>query len=300
LEAETPSEKEQNLKDDLEKFEERPTIVITGANGMVGRALLKKLQQTSAWTVALLRSAVELPANQVIVGPLDSPASAEIVRKADYVVHLAGTLFPLDRNSYHAANVETTQSMVRDLKEGGVKRILFLSYVGADEVSKNVYLRTKATAENLLRGTGKEVIIFRCTHIIGSPESPGPLAQSMLAKPGRKVGIVGKGDQIVAPLYLRDVVTALIVALKEGKPGTYELAGPDKMTMNDLARLLNRNPQVRLSHLPQWMARALGTLMPKLLPRPFVEVIMQDSVGDPSRAAHAFGLRLTSLRTIWR
>ena len=105
---------------------------------------------------------------------------------------------------------------------------------------------------------------------------------------------------MVAPLYLRDVVTALIVALKEGKPGTYELAGPDKMTMNDLARLLNRNPEVRLSHLPQWMARALGTLMPKLLPRPFVEVIIQDSVGDPSHAAHTFGLRLTSLRTIWR
>jgi nucleoside-diphosphate-sugar epimerase len=122
----------------------------------------------------------------------------------------------------------------------------------------------------------------------------------MLAKPGRKVGILGKGDQMVSPLYLRDVVTALIVALKEGKPGIYELAGPDRMSMNDLARLLNRNPEVRLSHLPQWIARALGALIPRLLPRPFVEVIMQDSVGDPSRAANIFGLEFTSLRTIWR
>ena len=288
------------MKDDLEKFDERPTIVITGANGMVGRALLKKLQQTSAWTAALLRSAVELPAKQVMVGPFDSPSSAELIRKADYVVHLAGTLFPLDRNSYQAANVETTQSIVGALKEGRAKRTLFLSHVGADEGSKNVYLRTKAMAENLLRRTGKEVVVFRCTHIIGSSESPGPLAQSMLAKPGRKVGILGKGNQMVAPLYLGDVVKALIVALKEGKPGIYELAGPDKMTMNDLARLLNRNPEVRLSHLPQWMAQALGFLMPGLLPRPFVEVILQDSVGDPSRAAYTFGLRLTSLRTIWR
>jgi len=45
-------------------------------------------------------------------------------------------------------------------------------------------------AENLLRGTGKELVTFRCTHIIGPPESPGPLAQSMLAKPGKKVGIL--------------------------------------------------------------------------------------------------------------
>lgn len=288
------------MKNDLEQFDERSTIAITGANGMVGRALLKRLQQTSAWTVALLRSEVELPARQVLVGPLDSPSSAEVIRKADYVIHLAGTLFPLDRNSYQAANVESTQSIVGALKEGRAKRALFLSHVGADEASKNLYLRTKAMAENLLRGTGKELVIFRCTHIIGSPESPGPLAQSMLAKPGRKVGILGKGNQMVAPLYLADVVKALIVALKEGKPGIYDLAGPDKMSMNDLALLLNRNPEMRVSRLPQWMARVLGALLPKFLPRPFVEVIMQDSIGDPSRAASTFGLKFTSLRTIWR
>jgi nucleoside-diphosphate-sugar epimerase len=287
------------VKDDIEPFDERPTIVITGANGMVGRALLKKFQQTSAWTVALLRSAVELPVKQVMVGPFDSPSSAEAIKNADYVIHLAGTIFPLDRDSYQAANVETLQSIVGALKEGRIKRALYLSTVGADEGSTNIYLRTKAMAENLLRGTGKELVIFRCTHIIGSPESPGPLAQSMLAKPGRKVGILGKGNQQVAPLYLADVVKALMVALKEGKSGTYELAGPDRMTMNDLARLLNRNPEVRLSHLPHWMIRVLGTLMPKLLPRPFVEVIMQDNVGDASRAAHTFGLKFTSLKTIW-
>ncbi len=288
------------MKDDIEQFEERPTIVVTGANGMVGRALLKKLQQTSAWTVALIRSAVELPARQVVVAPFDAPSSAEAVRKADYVIHLAGTLFPLDRNTYEAANVGTTQSIAGALKQGKAKRVLFLSYVGADEGSSNVYLRTKAMAERLLRETGKNLVIFRCTHIIGSPESPGPLAQSMRPKPGKKVGILGKGDQVVAPLYLADVVKALLAALKEGEPGTYELAGPERMTMNDLARLLNRNPEVRLSHLPPWAIRVLGTLMPKLLPRPFVEVIMHDSVGDHSLAAHTFGLKFTSLKTIWR
>jgi nucleoside-diphosphate-sugar epimerase len=294
------SAKESSVKNDPELFDERPTIVITGANGMVGRALLRRLQQTSAWTVALMRSTVDLPAKQTLVGSFDSPSSVEVLRKADYVIHLAGTLFPLDRNSYQAATVGTTQSIAGALKEGSIKRTLFLSHVGADESSTNIYLKTKATAENLLRETGKEVVIFRCTHIIGPPESPGPLAQSMLAKPGRKVGILGKGNQMVAPLYLGDVVTALVVALKEGKPGTYDLAGPDRMSMNDLARLLNRNPEVRLSHLPQGMVRVLGALMPRLLPRPFVEVIMQDCVADASRALHTFGLRLTSLRTIWR
>jgi nucleoside-diphosphate-sugar epimerase len=278
---------------------DRTVIVVTGANGFVGRTLLKRLQGAPARTIALTRYKVELPAKQIIPEPLNLPSCAEALRKADYVVHLAGTLFPVGGNSYRAANVQTTEAIVNPLKEGRAKRVLFLSYVGAREDSKNPYLQTKALAENLLKTTRKEVVVFRCTHIIGSPESPGPLAQSLLAKPGKKAGILGTGQQIVAPLYIMDVADALIAAMQEGIPGIYELAGPQKMSMDDLARLLNRNLDLRLSHLPNRLAQALGFLLP-MLPRPFVDVILQDSIGDSSRARTTFGLKFVPLRTIWK
>lgn len=220
------------------------------------------------------------------------------IREAAYVVHLAGTLRPVGTNSYHAANVETAQAVARAVKDASAKRVLFLSYVGASEGARNPYLHTKALAERMLAETGKDLVVFRCTHIIGSPAAPGPTALAMLARLGRGVTVLGSGRQAVAPVYLGDVVFALEAALGDGPPGTYELAGPGRMSMDDLVRLLNRNPEVAIRHLPGWAARVLGVLLPTM-PRPLVEVMVRDSVGDPSRAVAAFGLQLTSLRTIW-
>jgi nucleoside-diphosphate-sugar epimerase len=170
--------------------------------------------------------------------------------------------------------------------------------VGASEDSKNQYLRTKAQAERVLTATNKEAVIFRCTHIVGTPESPGPYALSLIAKPGKKAGVLGTGRKIVAPVYLGDVVTALVLAMTKGSPGVYELAGPEQMSVDQLVCIVNRNPEVPISHLPNPIARILGALLP-MLPSPFVDVILKDSIGDSSRAKSTFGLNLTSLRSIW-
>lgn len=274
-------------------------IVVTGANGLVGRMLLMRLRETHAQTIAVIRSEVELPAKRIIAAPLNSPQAVAAIKDADYVVHLAGTLYPTGRNSYKDANVDTAEAVANALKNGKAKRVLFLSYVGASEDSKNPYLHSKAIAEQLLRTTGKEVVVFRCTHIIGPPDFPGPLTSSMLMKQGKKANVLGDGRQVVAPVYVGDVVTALLAAMKTGSPGIYELAGPEQMSMNDLARLLNRNPEVRIAHVSNWFIRFLGRILP-MLPSPFVDVILSDSVGDSSRAKSVFEFKLTSLRTIWR
>lgn len=171
------------------------TVVVTGADGQVGRAFLQRLSATQTSTVALTRRPAEVPAHRQVTGALDAPAAIAALQEAEYVVHLAGTLRPLHGNSYQHANVETTQAVASALHQGQAKRILFLSYVGASASSRNPYLRTKAIAERLLAATGKELVVFRCTHILGSPEEPGPTALALLAQPGRGVMVLGTGRQ---------------------------------------------------------------------------------------------------------
>lgn len=60
------------------------------------------------------------------------------------------------------------------VKRDQTRQLVFLSYVGASEASANSYLATNARAERILKETGVPVTVFRCTHIIGSPENPGP------------------------------------------------------------------------------------------------------------------------------
>lgn len=274
------------------------TVAITGANGQVGRALLERLATLSVRTVALTRSPAKLPASEFISGPLDSYEALFALRRANIVVHLAGTLRPVGKDSYWTANGKTADLLAFALTPSSARRVLFVSYVGASEESSNVYLHLKARAERILRETGKDLVVFRCSHIIGSPDSPGPTARSLQARRGRAAIVLGTGRQRVAPVFVGDVVSALVAALTRGAPGVYDLTGPERMTIDELVRVVNRNPNVPLRHVPDGLARFLGRMVPRL-PGPLVEVMLRDSLGDPSRAIETFDLKLTSVRSVW-
>ena len=111
-------------------------VVITGASGHVGSVLSSRL--------------TEMPNAVRLVGRQDD--LVEAMREADAVVHLAGTLQPLKGNTYEQANVETARKTMEAVAGSSVKRIGFLSYVGADPTSPNDYLRTKSEAESLVAG----------------------------------------------------------------------------------------------------------------------------------------------------
>ena len=271
-------------------------VVVTGASGQVGRRMLERLRETPAHTVALARRPFSAPALRCYTGSLDSSWARDAIEEADYVVHLAGTLRPAD-GSYWDANVETAAAVARSLARGAARRVAFLSYVGASADSDNEYLRTKAQAEQILAGTGRELVVFRSTHVVGPFHEPGPTAQAFLARGDRPVLVPGDGQQRVAPLYVDDVVSAVLSALVRGAPGTYDLAGPDIMTLDELVDMLNGG-RARIRHVPARLARLGARFIPSL-PAAAVDVMLRHSVGDASRAVETFGLKLRSLREQW-
>ncbi len=121
------------------------TVVITGASGQVGMALLSALQG-KARTVALVRRHTDLPASEVVTDWMQSPAARQMIARAGSIVHLAGNLRP-ERGDYQSANVATTEALCSALPNGTSARIVFLSFVGASESSSNAYLSTKARSE---------------------------------------------------------------------------------------------------------------------------------------------------------
>jgi NADH dehydrogenase len=272
-------------------------VVVTGASGQVGHALLARLAGLAVPTVGLVEHSTWVHASRVLAGPLVSPPTARALKEAGTIVHLAGTLRPMAPNTYEAANLRTTEAVAHALRHGDARRVLFLSYVGADERSPNLYLRLKARAERLLASTGKEVVVFRCTHIIGPRWAPGPTASALLAGPKGRVTVLGNGRQVIAPLNVDDVADALVAALQGGPAGIYDLAGPDRMRLDDLVRRLN-GEDVRIRHLPALLARLLGHVLPSLSP-PLVDVMLRDSIGDPARAVEAFVLRLRPVEAVW-
>lgn len=248
-------------------------IAITGASGQVGKALVSRLGRLPN-ELRLLERGDEL---------------APALRDAGAVVHLAGTLQPRGSNGYVRANLETVRRTVVALEGSAVDRVVFLSYVGADSRSPNEYLRAKGRAEDLLYGCGRNIVILRCSHIFGPPEQPGPTIASWLAKPRASARVLGNGRQLLAPVYLGDVVEAIVRALDPSAPvGRFDLVGPETMTLDDLVRAVNGGA-AEIRHVHATLARALGHALPRLTPA-LVDVLLSDSVGERGRAERAFGL----------
>jgi nucleoside-diphosphate-sugar epimerase len=204
------------------------------------------------------------------------------------VVHLAGTLRP-EGSSIEEANLETVRRTLGAVEGSSVERIVFLSCVGADPGAENAYLRAKGAAEELLRESGRDVVVLRCTHVFGPPEDPGPIVSALQGGPGERVCVPGDGQQRVAPVYREDVVDAIVAALDpRSYHGRFDLPGPEELSMDAFVSAVNGHP-VRLRHVPARLGRALARAAPTLNPD-LVDVMASDNVGEQVRADRAFGL----------
>ena len=117
-----------------------------------------------------------------------------------------------------------------------------------------------------------------------------------------KVLLLGSGSPRLAPLYRDDVVEAILhAALDPATPtGTFEFAGPDTVTAEELALLLNSKP-IRTRRIPVTLARLLARVTPTLTPE-LVDVMASDAVPteDVAATARLFGVELHHLRDVWR
>src|SRR5215510_2652077 len=273
------------------------SLVITGATGQVGRATIEALVRRGIRPTALVRGSEQLEGCTTISDWLTSDLATAAIENAAVIIHLAGGLNPPDHD-YEQANILPTQRVAQAVRPARTACIIFLSYVGASELSANRYLATKARAERLLRETGVPVTVFRCTHIIGPPGRPGPTAVNLLANRKKSVTVLGNGRQRLVPVYVGDVVAAIEAAISPVQPGTFDLQGPEEMSLDDLVRRLNGPAKVSITHVPAVVARLLRFVGPKL-PGPLIDVMLNDCRSEHPTAHSAFGLSLTSLDSLW-
>jgi uncharacterized protein YbjT (DUF2867 family) len=115
------------------------------------------------------------------------------------------------------------------------------------------------------------------------------------------VTILGRGTQRLAPLYRDDVVEAIVHAGldPETPTGTFELAGPDIMSAQEFAGLLNTMP-VRIRNTPVLLARLLGRIVPTLTPE-LVDVMLSDAIPseEVTVTAQQFGIELRHVADLW-
>jgi NADH dehydrogenase len=237
-------------------------ILLTGATGNLGTPLLRRLTTSGARVRCLVRDPRRLGPErvrvQIALGDLSEPASfRNALRGVDTVVHLAAAIRDQQRASIEELNAVATLRLLHAAERSGVERFVFFSALGASLHGRARFFRAKALAEQAVAASPLETTIF-APSIVYSPRDPWVrLLERMSLLP--VMPISGSGRALYQPIWSDDAAAAVIAALGGGDGrDRYDLAGPETMSYDDIARETLRalRRDRRLLHVPLPVVRA--------------------------------------------
>ena len=215
-------------------------ILLTGATGLVGSALLPKLLDEGHEVRCLVRDPRRLGSDRVRVqlslADLGDPRSLRhAVRGADIVIHLAAAIRDQPPQRVEEITALGTHRLLRAAERAGVGRFVFFSALGATSFQRTRFFRAKALAEQRVAASPLETTIF-APSIIYDPGDPWIRLQRRLALLPL-LPISGRGRAAYEPIWAEDAAQAVVASLSAA-PGRYELVGPERLTYERIARLV--------------------------------------------------------------
>jgi uncharacterized protein YbjT (DUF2867 family) len=239
-------------------------ILLTGATGDIGSALLRRLTVDGERVRCLVRDPRRLGPErvrvQIALGDLSDPGSfRNAMRGVKTVVHLAGALRDQQRGSIEELTGVATLRLVQAAERAGVERFVFFSALGASRHAATRFYRAKALAEQAVVESSVPSTVFAPSIVY----SPGNYWMRVLDRltllPA--VPVSGSGKAAYQPIWTEDVADCVRTALdRDGDARErYELAGPETLTYDEVARLVlrSRGRRRRLLHVPLPIVRPL-------------------------------------------
>jgi uncharacterized protein YbjT (DUF2867 family) len=242
------------------------SLFLTGAGGLVGRAVLDAVDRSRHRVVRLQRASsaprADARDDDIVMGDLLDPSSyAPSLAGIDTVVHLAAQTGRATRAEHWRVNAEGTTRLVEASARAGVKQFLFVSSIAVKFGNAPLYhyAEAKRVAESAVRSSGMPHTIVRPTIVLGPGSPIGARFRSLAALP--VLPIFGEGAVRLQPIDVRDVARVISAIIDERRSAdeVIEVGGPDTLTLEELLRRLHtllRGTSVRAVHLPLRPLRA--------------------------------------------
>jgi uncharacterized protein YbjT (DUF2867 family) len=245
-------------------------LLLTGATGLVGSALLRRLVVEGQPVRCLVRNPRRLGALrvrvQIALGDLSDPHSfRNAMRGIDTVVHLATVTRDQPRGSIEELTAMATWRMVAAAQRCGVERFVLLSALGACAHHPARLMRAKAVAEQAVCGTTLDSTVI-ATSFVYAPGDRWLTLIERLAALLPVVPVPGSGAARCQPMWADDVADCLMAALREpvgAGHNRYELAGPETLSYDQVITTVLRSigRERPLAHIPMPLAARLLRLL---------------------------------------
>lgn len=282
-------------------------LLVTGATGFIGRAVLRELSAAGYPIRILLRpseASPRLPHGIAVEAALCSLTDKRGVRAAmvgvNGVIHLASGENLGSRRYQPEKELQGARDLAEAAGEAQVSRFIFLSHLGASPTSAYPVLRLKAMTEETIRGCGIPYTIVRSAIVYG----PGDHFTTSLAKITSilplMVPIPGNGETLLQPLFVNDLARAIVWVLEEAYTlgQTYEIGGPEFLSLRQMFGLVLQaigKRRALVSVRPPYL-RAAAWLIERLFPQPaittfWLDYLAVDRIADLQTLPRQIGLQ---------
>jgi NADH dehydrogenase len=285
-------------------------VTVFGGSGFVGRNVVRALcKRDYRIRVAVRRPELAghlQPLGRVgqihaVQANLRYPASiAAAMRDSHVAINLVGILAESGAQRFDAVQAAGAGAVAKAAAAIGA-RMVHVSAIGADENSPSRYARSKAAGEKAVLSAVPSATIFRPSVVFG-PEDQFTNRFAALARMSPALPLIGGGATKLQPVYVGDVAAAVAEAVDgNAKAGaTYELGGPEVLTMREVMELILATIERHrmLVSLPFGLAKLQALLLQyapgplKLTPDQVALLRSDNVVSEPAKAA---GLTLEGL-----
>jgi NADH dehydrogenase len=223
-------------------------VLVAGGTGFVGGYLCTELVGRGHDVTALARDPEpgDVPDGvDTVAGDVTNYESiADAFAGRDAVVNLVALspLFePKGGNAMHeTVHLGGTENCVEAAETHGVDRFVQMSNLGADPDASTHLLRAKGNAERVVRESDLDWVIVRPSIIFGDGDEITGFTK--LVTTPYVAGLPGGGSTPFQPIYVGDVAHVFAEALEDDRHvhETYEIGGPEVLTLADITRLVYR------------------------------------------------------------
>jgi uncharacterized protein YbjT (DUF2867 family) len=284
-------------------------VMVIGASGLIGAAVVRALCATGDSVIALARRAVpsaSVTAVAVDIATLDEARWRALLEGVDAVVNCAGLFANTAAANIEAVNYRAAERLFRACAAAGVRRVVQFSAIGVED-GLSAFARSKLAADRALSALDLDWVILRPSIVFGDDAGGGSaLLRGLAALPVVPLDGAAGDLQIV---QLDDVAETVVRLTRPGAPArlVLDLVGPERLTFAETLRALRtwlgRRPSraFRAPGAIMNIGHALGELAGWLGWKTPVRMgaraeLKRGAVGDPTPWIEATAVRPTGLR----
>jgi uncharacterized protein YbjT (DUF2867 family) len=247
-------------------------ILVTGATGFIGSVIAAALRKHGHDVVVC----VHRTGNQRLPSGVETVAvdymrdlTAEVwlprLAGVDVVINAVGILRESAQAGFAELHYLAPLALFQACEQGGVRRVIQISALGADEGAVSRYHRTKRAADEVLRASTLDWTIVQPSVVFGRHGASTRLFLRLASLP--VIPLVGRGEQCLQPIHIDDLVALIVNLIERGLAvkQTIVAVGPEVVTMRTM-----------LNHYRKFLG--LGKVF--MIPVPLALIRLAARVGD--------------------